>query len=115
MSPEQQQWFRADAKLPVLVRSALGETLSTATNLSKSGVGLQSFDSRLCGPDGAVEVSITLSSGALVRANGNVVWTTADGRAGIRFSNVDPACEPHLNDWIAGKITEEGWALPDQA
>jgi regulatory Fis family protein/PilZ domain-containing protein len=109
LSPEQQQSFRADAEFPVTVRTSKTEVLATGTNISRRGLGLKNFDARLCGEDGAVDLSISLTNQVAIRAQGIVVWSRGDGKAGVRFTSVEPESDRHLENWIAGRIIQEGW------
>jgi DNA-binding NtrC family response regulator len=109
LSNEQQNCFRADAALPVLVKTAAGERQTTSTNLSRGGLGLEGFDSSICGHDNVIQLTISLPNQRLVNAKGLVIWSGKDGKVGVKFLNLDPESEQHLAGWIATKITEEGW------
>ncbi|HLH07692.1 MAG TPA: sigma 54-interacting transcriptional regulator [Terriglobales bacterium] len=113
LNSEQKQCFRADAEFPVFVRSANGETSCVASNLSKTGVGLQKLNPRLYGRDRAIELVICLPNGFTIEAKGTVMWSRADGKAGVKFTSLDSTSESHLDDWITGKIAEEGWSAQD--
>lgn len=110
LSREQKHCFRADGEFPVLVRWANGQASCIATNLSKSGVGLQKFDPRLYGQDRSIDIAISLPNGVTIQATGTVMWSRADGKAGVKFTHLEAASEHHLDDWITGKIAEEGWS-----
>jgi DNA-binding NtrC family response regulator len=109
LSNEQQNCFRADAALQVRVRTALGERQTTTTNLSRGGLGLENFDSSLCGQDNIIDLSIVIPTGGAVNAKGLVIWSGKDGKAGVKFLHLDPESDQRLAKWIAIKITEEGW------
>jgi hypothetical protein len=60
-----------------------------------------------------LDVSFPLpDSETIFRAKARIVWFGGEGRAGLRFSVIDPALFEHLQHWTNNKMKDEGWELP---
>ncbi len=113
ISWEQQKSFRARVQFPVTLKNTHGDEIHlTAVNLSSRGIGVEGLTpSSKC--EGVLDVRFVLpEDGTLVGANGRLVWAESGGRAGIKFSTIDPETLAKLQQWANHKMKEEGWELP---
>ena len=110
---EQQSYFRAALDVPVTIRTKLGEDLNVRSiNLAAGGLAVSGIVSPLkCSGD--LEVSFTMPEGLAVEATGRIAWADVRGKAGIRFTQIDPQVVAKLEQWIADKQQEEGWMVGD--
>jgi len=52
-------------------------------------------------PGSAIRFAFEIPFGGLIRGEGEVAWTNADGLAGIRFRNLSEQAFSQLSAWIA--------------
>jgi len=109
---EQRQRFRADLKVPVSLRTSEGQELScSARNLSAGGMGLEGLTSAL-GYQCELQVRFRFpDSDTTVEALARLAWAGVHGRAGITFTDVNPAARQEIGRWLCRKIAEEGWTV----
>jgi len=107
-------YFRAPLDVPVRIRSQSGETVEArSVNLSAGGLAVKGLDNPAkCSGD--LELSFALPGGAQVEASGVACWADIEGRAGIRFSQVDPALITDLQQWL-GEQQEKHCAVEAHA
>lgn len=108
---EQYRYFRAAMDRPLLIRSSCGdETTVESVNLSSSGIGVR----RMTEPQqfsGIVDLEFSLPESAQpMNLKGKVSWADSQGNAGIRFVSVPRNSQQLIDEWIAKKRIEEGWA-----
>jgi two-component system, NtrC family, response regulator AtoC len=109
LSYEQQQYFRAELKVPVLLVTAEGQEVTcTAANLSAGGMGLEGLTIVL-GYQSGLRVRFRFpDSGTTVEVLARLAWTGMHGRAGISFTDVSPAVRQEIGRWLNQKMAEEG-------
>lgn len=108
---EQQTYFRAALDVPVTIETKLGEKLTARSiNLAAGGLAVSGIANPLkCAGD--LEIQFTMPEGLDVRAVGRIAWADVRGKAGLRFTELDPTVGIKLQQWIASKQQEEGWAV----
>jgi len=113
ISNEQQKFFRARIKLPVMLRNSKGEEVSVqGVNLSTGGMGLDGVSSPMRF-SGLLDLSFTLpESQTPFQAKARMVWAGDEGRVGVRFSVIEPALYEKLQHWTNQKMKDEGWEFP---
>ena len=62
---------------------------------------------------GDLEVRFAMPEGVAVEATGRVAWADVRGKAGIRFTHIDPQLVSRLQQWISEKQQEEGWTVAE--
>ena len=109
---EQQQAYRAHLKVPAWLRTPEGQELTCATrNLSAKGVGVDGLTIAL-GRRCELRVRFRLpDSDADLEVVGQSAWADMRGRAGIMFTDVNPAARQEMSRWLRQKMVEEGWTL----
>jgi transcriptional regulator with AAA-type ATPase domain len=109
---EQQQSFRADLRVPVLLQTNDGEKLScTAINLSMKGMGLEGLESS---PDhhAVLQIHFALPGEKnAVDVHGRMAWSAGYGRAGIIFTDMVEPAWAQLRVWLQQKMRQEGWTV----
>jgi transcriptional regulator of acetoin/glycerol metabolism len=108
---EQYRYFRAALDRPVMVRTSRSDEVTVeSVNLSSSGLGVRGMEeSQRFG--GIVELEFSFSDAApKINLKGKVTWADSQGNAGIRFLSVPRNAQQLIDDWIAKKRSEEGWA-----
>lgn len=110
LSVEQFRYFRAALDEPVLLRSSAGvEGIVVSVNLSSSGIGVRQMLSLKFA--GIVDIEFSLPGSAeKMKLKGRITWADSLGNAGIRFVSVPRSAQQSIDDWIAKKRAEEGWA-----
>jgi hypothetical protein len=46
-----------------------------------------------------------------VTAKGKMAWADVNGKAGIKFLEIDPLVQNELKEWLAKRQQEEGWTV----
>ena len=113
MAGEQQSYFRAALDVPVTVRTKGGEELNVhAVNIAVGGLAVSGIvDPLKCSGD--LEIGFTTPDGLAVEATGRIAWADVRGKAGIRFTRIDPYLVGKLQQWIAERQQEEGWTVSE--
>jgi CheY-like chemotaxis protein len=78
---------------------AMGELPVSVTNLSEGGISIECICRLEEGAIARLKVALPGSDKAL-ELRGEVVWSTSDGRAGIRFQSLSRAVRSELESWI---------------
>jgi transcriptional regulator with PAS, ATPase and Fis domain len=112
LSYEERQYFRPEIEVPVSLVTAEGQELTcTATNLSASGMGLEGLTTVL-GEQCGLRVRFQLpDSDTPVEVLARPAWAGMHGRAGISFTDVNPAARQEMKRWLYQKMAEEGWTV----
>ncbi|HZQ90790.1 MAG TPA: PilZ domain-containing protein [Terriglobales bacterium] len=112
LGSDQQNYFRATLKVPVLLRNAQGlEFHTVSTNVSSTGMGLDCLQDPLLFL-GRLEIEFELEEGEPpVRARGRIIWARPAGRAGVRFLNFDSGSWFRLQAWLAARREEQGYPV----
>ena len=112
LSYEQQQYFRAEIKVPALLVAAEGQELKcTAANLSAGGMGLEGLTTVLSYQSGLRIRFQIPDSESTVEVLARLAWVGMHGRAGITFTDVSPAVRQEIKRWLHQKMAEEGWTV----
>jgi DNA-binding NtrC family response regulator len=113
ISTEQQKFFRARIQVPVTLRNARGEEATVeGVNLSTGGMGLDGLNEPLRFA-GVVELNFVLPDSEIpFDAKARLMWVGEEGRAGVRFTVIEPALFESLQRWCDKKMKEDGWELP---
>ena len=112
LSYEQQQCFRAETKVSVSLVTAEGQELTcTAANLSAGGMGVEGLTTVL-GNQCGLRVRFRFpDSNATVEVPARLAWAGMHGRAGITFTDVNPAARQEIRRWLYQKMAEAGWSV----
>jgi len=107
MVREHRRYFRHPVEMPVRVCIPKSpELTATSTNLSEGGIAIRST-ARLS-KDTSVELRFTLpESSTSLELKGQIVWTDATGRAGIRFVDVPQSSQYQLDKWLTEHLQKE--------
>jgi len=62
---------------------------------------------------GDLEIRFTMPDGMAVEATGRIAWADVRGKAGLRFTQIDPQVVAKLQQWISDKQQEEGWTVTE--
>jgi two-component system, NtrC family, response regulator AtoC len=110
---DQQNYFRAALDVPVSVRTKWGEEFNVrSVNLAVGGLAVSGIANPLkCSGD--LEIHFAMPEGLPVEATGRIAWADVRGKAGIRFTHIDPTLVDKLQQWIADRQQEEGWTVSD--
>jgi len=110
---EQESYFRAALDVPVSIRTKWGQEFSVrSVNLAAGGLAVSGLVNPLkCSGD--LELRFALPEGLAVEATGRIAWADVRGKAGIRFTQIDPHLVGKLQQWISDQQQEEGWAVSE--
>jgi len=110
---EQQSYFRAALDVPIGLRTKWGEELhARSVNLAIGGLAVSGITNPLkCSGD--LDIRFTMPDGLAVQATGRIAWADVRGKAGIRFTHINPQIVGKLQQWIADRQQEEGWTIGD--
>ncbi len=109
LRPPDQQYFRATVAVPISIVSPHGEQVLTSRNVSAGGLGVQGVieATRL---EGELSVEFVLPGEQdRISAHAQLVWSDAQGRAGMRFTGMEDACAQRMQQWLHEKQAEESW------
>ncbi|HEY6309101.1 MAG TPA: PilZ domain-containing protein [Candidatus Angelobacter sp.] len=104
MVAEKRHHLRYPLMVPVELRMKEREVESTMSNLSEGGMAIWSL--YYYRPGSAIQFAFEIPFGGLVRGDGEVAWTNADGLAGIKFRSLCDQASAHLSAWIARRNPE---------
>lgn len=99
MVAEKRRYFRYPLMVPVELQMKEREVESTMCNLSEGGMALWSLYYHT--PGSLLQFAFEVPFGGLIRGQGNVAWTNADGLAGIKFHILPDQAYTNLSSWIA--------------
>ncbi len=99
MVAEQRRHLRYPLMVPVELTMNERQVESTMSNLSEGGMAIWSLYYHV--PGSAIQFAFEIPFGGLVRGDGEVAWTNADGLAGIRFRALSDQAHAHLSAWVA--------------
>ncbi len=113
LNGEQETYFRAVLEVPTTVQTKWGETLKLRTmNVSVGGVAVTGMAHPLkC--TGDLQLRFALPEGAAIQATGRIAWADVSGKAGIRFTQIDPHLVAQLQQWISERQQDEGWVVAE--
>ncbi len=108
---EQQNYFRAALDVPVTLRTKWGEDLDVrSVNLAVGGLAVSGVVNPLkCSGD--LEIRFAMPDGLAIEASGRIAWADVRGKAGIRFTHIEPDLVDKLQQWIGERQQEEGWTV----
>jgi CheY-like chemotaxis protein len=98
MMAEKRRHHRFPLMIPVGLKMKEREVESTMSNLSEAGMAIWSLYYRA--PGSLIQFAFELPTGSIIRGEGEVAWTNADGLAGIQFRDLPAPSNIHLADWI---------------
>ncbi len=99
MVAEKRRHLRYPLMVPVELTMNERQVESTMSNLSEGGMAIWSLYYHA--PGSAIQFAFEIPFGGLVRGDGEVAWTNADGLAGIRFRALSDEARAHLSAWVA--------------
>lgn len=110
MVQERRRYYRCPLQIAVFVsRGGDQEFTVNSLNVSESGICLNSNDPMQVGDK--LRLRLLLPGAAeLLNLCGEVAWSAATGRVGVRFSDVRPGVALVLRNWLAERLEEN--ALP---
>jgi CheY-like chemotaxis protein len=98
LTAEKRRHHRFPLMVPVGLRMREREVESTMANLSEAGMAIWSMYYRA--PGSPIQFAFEVPSGGLIRGEGEVAWTNANGLAGIKFLSLTEEASIHLTAWI---------------
>jgi transcriptional regulator with GAF, ATPase, and Fis domain len=108
LQSQQQRYFRVTIELPVAIAIDGQQTEGTIVNISSGGIAAQC---PLTLSHGAtVDVSFTLPDTAgPIDAKAQLAWSSPGGLVGLSFTEMHPAIDRQLKQWLLARAHEEGW------
>jgi CheY-like chemotaxis protein len=105
MVRERRRYFRCPVQTPTFVSSGPGvKVVATSANISESGIAIDSPTPVQVGQK--LQLGLRLPSNPeLLKVSGEVCWTNAAGRAGIRFRPTASMAE-ELRSWLSERMEE---------
>jgi CheY-like chemotaxis protein len=110
MVREKRRYFRCPLSVPLKVTRNGFTFMSDSVNVSESGMCLQSGHSLAVADKLILNFHLPANSHA-IEVSAEVCWTKPDGRAGVRFANVQSEIAQALRNWIAERL-EESMSTP---
>lgn len=109
LSAEQQQYFRAEAELPVQVMFKDGQYVTAvAANISAKGLALQA--QAPLKPSATVGLRFILPEEKIqIEGEYQMVWADSKGKAGFKLTEMLPSTQQELDQWLLARIVAEGW------
>ncbi len=104
MVAEKRRHLRYPLMVPVELNMNQRRVESTMSNLSEGGMAIWSL--YYYAPGSALQFAFEIPFGGLIRGDGEVAWTNADGLAGIRFHALSDQAQAHLSAWVARRNCE---------
>src|SRR5580704_1227866 len=107
MVRERRRYFRHPIDMPLRISLANNQELTaTATNISEGGMSIRSLGK--LPKDTVTQLRFTLpGTGGSLELKGQVAWAVGNGNAGIRFVDVAPNVQLHLEKWLSDRLQEE--------
>jgi DNA-binding response OmpR family regulator len=99
MAAEKRRYSRYPLMVPVELKIGERQVEGTMSNLSEGGMAIWSLYYHA--PGSTVQFAFEIPFGGLIRGEGGVAWTNADGLAGIRFHALSDHARAHLAQWVA--------------
>lgn len=99
MVAERRRYFRYPLMVPVELKMKERQVESTMSNLSEGGMAIWSLYYHA--PGSSIQFAFEIPFGGLIRGEGEVAWTNADGLAGIKFNILADEAYHHLSGWVA--------------
>ena len=98
------RWHREPVNATAYLNLGLVKNVpSTIINLSQGGMSLSC--SQILRPQQMLLIRFGLpGTSELLCVSGVVIWTRADGSAGVRFAEVSPATQKVLRDWVEERL-----------
>ncbi len=98
------RWHREPVNSPAYLNLGLVKNVpATIINLSQGGMSLSC--SQILRPQQMLLIRFGLpGTSDLLCVSGVVIWTRADGSAGVRFAEVSPATQKVLRDWVEERL-----------
>ena len=99
MAAEKRRYSRYPLMVPVELKIGERQVEGTMSNLSEGGMAVWSLYYHA--PGSTVQFAFEIPFGGLIRGEGGVAWTNADGLAGIKFHSLSDRARAHLAEWVA--------------
>jgi CheY-like chemotaxis protein len=90
---------RHDVQALVYLHFSVGELPALMLDVSEQGLALQAPEPLPSVQEVPLRFVLPGTTHS-VEATGQVIWSNADGRAGVFFSRLTPASRKHLKDWL---------------
>lgn len=118
MERERRRYYRQPVKMLVKVFVEEKEIKATSTDISEGGIALLLHQA--LPKDASPRLQFTLpETGASMELEAEVAWADIKGRVGLRFRNVTPSAQEHLEKWINQQkglpTSKDGTATGSQA
>jgi CheY-like chemotaxis protein len=98
--------YRYPIEVPTCVRAESGpEFHATSINISETGMAIRTSSLLRAGDQLWLRIELPNLSEPLT-TSGEVCWTDANGRAGIRFLNVPGSGRERLQQWLSERMSE---------
>ena len=102
---EKRRCFRYPLMIPVELTMKARRVESTMSNLSEGGMAIWSLYYHI--PGSTVQFAFEIPYGGVIRGDGQVAWTNADGLAGIKFHILPDQAYTYLSEWISRRDGNE--------
>ena len=80
------------------------------TNVSQSGIALQSATPLIAGETVQVQFSLPVIGGTLA-CRGQIIWNDKDGKAGLVFKEIEAGAREQLNCWIEAQFNARRYSV----
>lgn len=99
MVRERRRYYRQPVKMLVKVVAGEKEIRATSTNISEGGIALMLHQALPKGIAPRLQFTLPETKSAL-DLEGEVAWADMKGHVGLRFRNVAPGAQEHLEKWL---------------
>ncbi|SRR6266496_402091 len=103
MVRERRRYFRCPVELEIMFNLGGREIRAWTTNVSDGGMAIRAVASLTRGDTGKLSFSLPDRRGT-IHANAELVWVDGQGRAGIRFLEMNKASRQLLDQWLEEEI-----------
>jgi len=108
LQSQQQRYFRVTIELPVMIAVDGQQVEGTIVNVSAGGIAAQCPLTLSHGT--GVDLSFTLpDSAGPIDTKAKLAWSSPGGLVGLSFTEMHPAIERQLQQWLLARAREEGW------
>ena len=106
MVRERRRYYRCPLQIAVFVNRGGGQEFTVnSLNVSESGICLNSNEAMQVGDKLRLRLLLPGATD-LLNLCGEVAWSVATGRVGVRFSDVRPGVAQVLRNWLAERLEE---------
>jgi transcriptional regulator with GAF, ATPase, and Fis domain len=109
----QERYFRVSAKIPVFLQMEDEQHIEvTSVNISCGGLAVHSSVNLAHGSDMAISFTLPGASSP-IEGKAKLAWTAPEGLAGLSITEIHPALQRELEQWVFEKGRMEGQSLSE--